>query len=67
MADAPPDDPPPEDPRDRAIRIITIRMDLIVRAIRREFSSMGRTLGGEEFERLWKEAEEMDNAPENTA
>lgn len=58
MADDPPADPP-EDPRDRSIRIISTRVALLERAIRREFSSMGRTFGGEEFERLWKAAEDV--------
>ncbi len=57
MADDPPDDPP-EDPRDRAIRIIEVRLALHVRAVRGEFSSMGRTFGGAEFEKLWKAAED---------
>lgn len=59
-----PEDPPPEDPpedtRDRSIRIIATRVALLERAIRREFSGMGRTFGGEEFDRLWKEAEEEE-------
>lgn len=58
MANTPPVKLPPEDPRDRAIRIIQTRMMLLERAIRGEFSAMGRTFGGEEFDRLWKAAED---------
>lgn len=38
------------------IAVLEKRMDLLVEAVRREMSGLGRSFGSSEFDRLWTQA-----------